>query len=89
MINSNERTVRITGNKDVIQKDLKNIIQTLVVSTKLFTIRDIKKIIKYSCRKNKTTKIDKIIEKHYKKKRMKELDQLIIELKRKDKKNGI
>ena len=89
MINANDTIVKISGNKEVIQKDLQHILKTLIVNTKIITKRDVKRILKYYCHNDKIKKIDRIKEKHYRKKRMKELDLLINELKRKGKKDGI
>lgn len=80
MIVVSKKKVEIIGNKEEIQEDLKNIFRALTIASQLFSIKELVKIIKKN--NKKPSRIYKYFER---KKRMKELDELLMELRRKKK----
>lgn len=84
MISSDEKMLFITGNKKDVETDLIHIMQTLLIEEKVFTIRQMKKIIRKSVKKKKI-KVD-TVEMSERKKRMNELDSLLKEFKGRNRK---
>lgn len=80
MIVASTNKVDLIGQKEELQEDLENIFLVLTIASGLFSTKEIIKIL------NKKTKKKNRITKYFeKKKRMKELDILLMELRRKNK----
>ncbi len=77
MIFANKKKVELTGNKEELKEELENMFMVLTVASELFTVKELTYMIK---RKRKI--INKFIEYYHKKKRMKELDEFLEQIRR-------
>lgn len=80
MIVASKKKVELTGNKEELKEELENIFMVLTVASELFTIKELIHLLK-----GKRKKTNRIVEYYQKKKRMKELDEYLKQLRRKKK----
>lgn len=78
MIIANHKKVELTVNKKELVEDLENIFMVLTIATDLFTVKEIIHLLK-----GKRKRTNRFVEYCNKRKRMKELDVLFKEIRRK------
>lgn len=80
MIVASKKKVELTGNKEELKEELENIFMVLTVASELFTTKELIHLVK-----GKRKKTNRFVEYYQKKKRMKELDILFEQIRRKKK----